>query len=430
METRIARLDCGLGIDHSGGVQADYSLPLLRSSNSVRTMSHSANADETSLIDASVVLLTHYIPLYQVRVFQELAKRVRHLKILLSTPIEPNRDFELDWGGLDVSVQKCLMLRRRWKHQVGFNDEHYLHLPYDTLSTLRKINPDVVLSHELGPRSLVASVHRSLHRKSRLILLTYMSEHTEAGRSRTRMMLRRRLLKRADAVTYNGPSCRRYLLRNGVDEARLFPLPYAADDRVFNVSEVSRPHKDARGRFVCVGQLNQRKGVRLMLEQLAGYCRERQNRQLDLTFVGNGPEKDAIKQVSLPENLTVNYISNLSPAKLKELYKSSGAAIHPTLADEWLMVVNESLHCGLPIIGSRYAQAMETVVKDGENGWVFDPLVPGDLSKKLDAYFAMSDDEFTEMRSRAVESVRERTPGWAAAGAVNAIRSVLGKREH
>lgn len=390
----------------------------------------SSQLDETSLgdsepVSASVVLLTHYLPLYQVRVFRELAKRVRGFKVLLSTPIEPNRCFELDWGGLDVSVQKNWMFRRRWKHETGFNDEHYLHVPYDTLQLLSKLKPDVVLSHELGVRSMVASLYRRLHPRSRLVLMTYMSEHTERGRGKLRTWMRRRLLKSADAVTYNGPSCRRYLQQQHVSDQRLFPMPYAADDETFVPPNTLRDEAAVRGRLICVGQLNERKGVLPMLRQLTEYCRSRRQRKLHITFVGQGPLRDSLLNVSRPDNLSIEIIPNLAPKDLALAYQSHGAAIHPTLADEWLMVVNESLHTGLIMIGSRYAQAVETVVRDGENGYIFDPLVGEDIAEKLDQYFSLGNEQIVAMRRAAINSIIHRTPAWAADGAVRAIKSVL-----
>jgi glycosyltransferase involved in cell wall biosynthesis len=412
-------------VDSFGGcLVGEHPSSKIRSNVSNHRFIHDASPSE-SMVDASVVLLTHYLPLYQVRVFQEIAKRVRQFKVLLSTPIEPNRQFEIDWGGLDVSVQKSVMFRRRWRHDTGFQDEHFVHFPYDTLAVLRRVRPDVVMSHELGARSLVAGLHRVLGRRNRLILMTYMSEHTELGRGSLRKLARKRLLGCADAVTYNGPSCKQYVRQLGVAEDRLFHLPYAADDRTFGACDPARDESAVRERLICVGQLSERKGVLPMLLQLAAYCQQRPARNIHLTLVGQGPLRDSLLEVSLPQNLRLEIIPQLAPAELSAMYRNYGAAIHPTLADEWLMVVNESMHTGLVMIGSCYAQAVETIVRDGENGWSFDPLKTGDLAEKLDAYFLASNDAIAKMREVAMNSVADRTPEFAASGAVSAIRSVI-----
>ena len=380
---------------------------------------------ETSIVDARVVLLTHYVPLYQVRVFQELRARVRDLKILLSTPIEPNRDFTPDWSGLDVTVQKSLMFRRRWRQGTGFNDELYVHIPYDTLGHLHRFRPDVILSHELGARSMAAALYRRLLPRNRLVLMTYMSEHTEHGRGKMRTRLRRRLLSTADAVTFNGPSCQRYLQRMGVPHNRLFHLPYAADDRAGFEDIPLERSAATRNRLICVGQLNERKGVMPLVQQISRYCQQRPSRKITLVMVGQGDLQQTIESMERPANFTLEMVGNVAPHELTTLYAGCGAAVHATLADEWLMVVNESLHAGLPVIGSRYAQGVETLIRDGVNGWVFDPLQMQQLDAKLDAYFALTDHQLLNMRWAARSSIAQRTPAWAAAGAVAAIQSVL-----
>lgn len=377
------------------------------------------------MIDARVVLLTHYIPLYQVRVLQEIAKRVRDFHVLLSTPLEPNRDFEPDWGGLDCRVQKNITLRRRWVDRgSGFQDPLYVHLPYDTLAQLRRLKPDVVLSLELGARSMAAAAYRKVHRRSRLVLCTYMSEHTEQSRGWPRRMIRKPLLRAADAVTYNGPSCKSYLRSCGLSDQRLFHLPYAADDRTMYRGPVHRDETAVRHRFLSVGQLSERKGLLRLVEQLSRYAVEHPQRRIELLLAGEGPLREAIASVSRPANFLLEMPGNVPAETLGNRMAAGGVAILPTLADEWLLVVNEAMQAGLPVIGSCYAQAVDTLVEQGINGWQYDPLLPASLDAVLDQYFQADDARIAAMRVAARQSVANRTPAWAADGAIAAIRSV------
>lgn len=381
-------------------------------------------------IRARVVYLSHYITLYNVRVLQTLARAVSDFRVLLSTPIEPNRHFEPDWSGLNVEVQKSKTLERRWKHAAGFEDTLYVHLPLDTKRRLRELKPDVVLSLELGARSFAAARYCARHPETRLVLCTFMSEHTEQGRGWVRNLLRRRLLARADAITYNGPSCKRYLERYGVDESKLFHFPYAADDRTFASGPVQREDSQTRHRLLCVGQLSQRKGVLPFLEQLKQYCLARPDQRIHLTMIGEGPLSEQLRNTSTPSNLKLDVVGAVPAAELPRWMETQGAAISPTLADEWLLVVNESLQAGLPFIGSRYAQATLALVRDGYNGWQFDPHSPTSLTSALDAYFSATPEQIARMRVQARQSVAHCTPEWAARGAIAAIRAVLGQPLH
>lgn len=384
--------------------------------------------DEASKFDARVVFLTHYIPLYQVRVLQSIAASVRDFHVLLSTPIEPNRDFTPDWSGLDVTVQDTWTLRSRWRHQAaGFEDLLFVHVPYDTTRRLRSLNPDVVMSLELGARSMGAASYCAKNLHSKLVLCTYMSERTEEGRGWLRRYFRKRLVRRADAVTYNGPSCQRYLRGLGVADERLFHFPYAADDRTVYRGPTERDDWATRHRLLAVGQLTDRKGVLPLMNQVSEYCRARPHRKVALDFAGEGPLRIVIDSFDLPQNVDVQVLGNISPEELGTRMLAYGALIAPSLADEWMLVVNEALQAGLPVLGSIHAQAVTAIVQNGFNGWQYDPMAEGSLATALDAYFDESSNQLATMRVNARRSVAERTPQWAASGALDAVKYVLGQ---
>ncbi|MEL7338068.1 MAG: glycosyltransferase family 4 protein, partial [Planctomycetota bacterium] len=227
----------------------------------------------------------------------------------------------------------------------------------------------------------------------------------------------------------NGPSCREYLRQLQVPDDDLFHLPYAADDRNVPACMPTKDDTACRGRLLCVGQLSQRKGVVPMLHSLCEYARKHTDRKLDIVFVGEGSMRDELRNISMPENLTIRMEGIVPAARIPEFAATCGAAIAPTLADEWLLVTNESLHQGLPLIGSRYAQSVETLIRDGVNGWSYDPLQSESLHASLDAYFALDSAAYQTMRETCVRSIAHRTPAWAAAGALQAIGHVLRQRD-
>lgn len=366
------------------------------------------------LAKSRMAVLTHYLPPYMSRVLQHVARRIPQTKVLLSIPLEPNRNYSLDWGSLDVEVQKSVMLRRRWKHRAGFEDELYVHVPYDTYPRLRALRPDLIFSYELGFRSLASAMYRRLHSKTKLAYCVCVSEHTEHGRGGARWLLRRTLIRQADAITYNGPSCRRYLQQLGVPDSKLFAFPYAADDRA-EPPKRGREQEPNR-RLLVVGQLNQRKGVLQALDTVASYARMHTDQAWDLTFIGSGPLRDALASYPVPTNLTVNLIGSMDPLELAPKLPEYGVLLFPTLADEWGLVVNEGMRAGLPVIGSRFAQASTTLVDEGRNGWLYSPDQPQELQACLSQVHRLSDVQMRDMREAARITVSHIT-SQAVAGA-------------
>ena len=81
------------------------------------------------VLDVHVVILNNYVRVHHAVSYVELAKRVRKLTVLLSVPMEPNKDWSAQWMGLDVRVQKNWMFTRKWKHSKAVS---YTHLTLPT----------------------------------------------------------------------------------------------------------------------------------------------------------------------------------------------------------------------------------------------------------------------------------------------------------
>jgi hypothetical protein len=99
---------------------------------------------------------------------------------------------------------------------------------------------------------------------------------------------------------------------------------------------------------------------------------------------------------------------------LPRVYQECGVFVFPTLADEWGLVVNEAMASGLPVLGSIYSQAVEELVEDGVNGWVFRPDRSEELYRALERVFSTPAAALDQMRVRARERAEKLTPGWAA----------------
>jgi glycosyltransferase involved in cell wall biosynthesis len=89
------------------------------------------------------------------------------------------------------------------------------------------------------------------------------------------------------------------------------------------------------------------------------------------------------------------------------------------------MVVNEAFAAGVPVLGSRYAQAMEDLCVEGVNGWLFRPDKADEMWHALDAAMATSWEDLNTMRAAAREAVAGVTPQWVANVWCQAIERAL-----
>jgi len=374
-----------------------------------------------------VALLTGYIPPYQAEVYRALAACVERLTVLVSTEMESDRAWQADWDGIEVVVQRGFSLRKTWRGRAGgkgraFRETGERHFPTDTIRRLRSIKPDIVVSEELGARSMLAGGYAKTARCP-LILAVNMSVHTEQGRGKIQTRLRRWLLSRAAAVTANSESGKQYLRTLGVKEEKVFSFPYAADASEF--LEVACPRQVPINRWLYCGALSERKAVVGFLQELADWLIEHPEMSVELTLAGEGREQQQLESFSLPSNLRIRIVSHRTYSQLAELYGQHAVLVLPTLADEWGMVVNESLAAATPVLGSVYSEAVAELIVEDETGWRFCPDQREELRAAFARCLSTSPTKLSQMQAAARRSIDARTPAWAANHLSEAIRYVF-----
>lgn len=353
-----------------------------------------------------VALLTNFLPPYRRPVLEALRARVGALRVYVCTPMERNRDWVPDWGELDVVVQRSVTIARTWRAQ-RFSERVDLHVPVDTIPLLRAFRPDVILSGEMGARTVQAMLYGRATGTPVHIWATLV-EHLELGRGRVRRMLRQWLLQQAAGVIVNGAGGACYVRRFAVKDERIACIPQTTAIARFGAVPLDRTAADAH-RLLVAGRLSQGKGLDLLLQAI-GMVAARRPGALDLTIVGDGPERDRLRAIPLSPNVRVTWVGHVEYDALPAFYAASGILVFPTLGDEWGLVVNEALAAGVPVLGSGYSQAVNELVVDGENGWTFLPdsvtLIADAVERALDT----PAERLAEMRVQARQSVVGLTP--------------------
>jgi glycosyltransferase involved in cell wall biosynthesis len=367
-----------------------------------------------------IALLTNFILPYRIPVLRELARRFKDFQIFVSTPIFEGRDWTPEWEGLPVRLQKSMTWSSTWRHPHRFTEPLTIQLPYDTASQLARFDPDVVISGEMGLRTLQAAAFAGLSRRRRLVLWATVSEATEHGRGFLRSLLRWALLASADAVMVNGASGGRYVGRFGIAPEKIFHVPQTTDVGPFLESHSARP-PSLRHHLLYCGRLIERKGLLPFLSRLAAWAARNPERQVDFSVVGDGPERSAIAEFTCPKNISLRLLGNISYDRLPQIYATAGILAFPTLADEWGLVVVEALAAGLPVLGSLYSQAVEDLVVDGVNGWTFHPDREEEMDSALDRALRAIASDVDEMGAKAYAIARKMTPAGMASQMMDAV---------
>ena len=372
------------------------------------------------VLDVHVVLLTAFVAPHKLPIYEALARRVRKLTVLVSTAMESNRLWQPEFGNVDVQVQKTLTFSRPRRHPHGFEYPLYVHIPWDTLSHLRRLRPDVIISHEFGFRSVFSSVYKMLSRQTPLIFWAGLSEHTEKGKGWHRYLLRKVLLKFANNVVVNGDSGGRYLQKMGLPPKRIFRFPYATIPSKFDDYTPQRD-PDVSQRLLYVGMINECKGILPFLQGLALWGEQHPERDIVFDLVGDGPLRKEVAAFPVPHNVHLKLWGHLDYSELADRYENAGIFVFPTMKDDWGMVTNEAMNAALPVLGSVYSQAVDQMIVHGKNGWRFRTDHPDEVTSAIDDALSTPHAALLEMGQAAKQRIAHRTPDYAAQHLVTAI---------
>ena len=368
-----------------------------------------------------VALLTNSLSPHSLPVCEHISRAVKEFRAFISADADRYHNFPKPQASFPITVQRSFNRFRVPRKAYGHWQRGELHVPYDTYRQLRAYEPDVILSVQLGLRTLLAVLYRRRHPKTRIILWATLSRHTEARRNFLRRTLRRWIVRRVDGAFVNGRQGEEYLRLLGYQRA-LYTVPYAIDEAQFRARSY-RP-REGTFRLVYAGQLVPQKGLRAFCTVLNQWATDHPETTLQFDIVGDGAEGRPIRLMKTPPNLQITISPTMDQERLAAHYHRADMMAFPTLGDEWGVVVNEAMIAGLPVLGSLYSQAVVELVEEGSSGWIFDPRDRLSTYAALNRAFSSSLDRLENMSRSAKQSIARLTPAIVGTRALGALESL------
>ena len=135
--------------------------------------------------------------------------------------------------------------------------------------------------------------------------------------------------------------------------------------------------KDTAFRFFYVGQIEEHKGVRFLVETFLS-----SDIQCELHIVGDGAQLDEIKRLS-EDDKRIHIHGRVGRDKLPALFEQADMVIAPSLCYENSpTVIFESFAFGVPVLASNI-EGIAELINEGENGMTFAAGDENNLNEKL-----------------------------------------------
>lgn len=336
----------------------------------------------------NIVFVTNYIPDYRYPVFERLvSESPANYWILTSSPLGQSCREARDH--LRIKHSATINLLSKTRHpSTNTVQREFIPVPLGLFIDLLRIRPDVIISGDFGPRSLICWMTAKML-GSRFVIWSEEIASSAQGRSWLQRKLRKFLANRADAcLAWGDPACS-YLQSLGVEGNRIFHCAQAIDNHRWLELAKKINRASARAKlelsgvvFLLVGRMVERKGFRNFIQAWAVAGKQFETAAMAV-IVGSGEQEAELRKL-----VADNKIANIRFAgmhigdALAQYYAAADVFVFPSLEDVWGMVVNEALCFGLPVLGSKHAGASQQLL-DGDAGIIFDPADIDEFSRKL-----------------------------------------------
>lgn len=369
-----------------------------------------------------VALLTNSLSPHTLPLCQAMSERVQDFEAFISADADRFHRFPRVRGRFAVTVQKSFNALRFLRRSNGHWHTNEIQIPYDTFRQLKRFRPDVILSNQLGVRTILSALYRRRNPEARLFLWATLSAHTEQNRAWYRRTIRQWIIRNIDGVFTNGSEGEQYVRSLGFS-GPVFTMPYTIDNQLFHRKNYD-PQAGRIRLFYC-GRMDAQKGIRTFTEALVRWCSAHPELSIELQMVGDGPDVASIRSMVTGPNLRILLTPRLTQEELAPFYQKADLFVLPTFEDEWGVVVNEAMSAGLPVLGSIYSQAVAELVQDGVSGWTYDPHSGRSTDDALTRALQTSPDALQRLSRNAQAKVAEISPERVASRAVAAMRSVV-----
>ena len=308
-----------------------------------------------------------------------------------------NLDVLVMHGGMErnrnwaLNIPESLRTHKVWTFQIpmwkrtgveGVKDRIYVHLNIGLLWCLPRFRPDIIVTVEMGLRTVFAVLYGKLMRVP-VWVWWGGTLHSERNVSQGRRRLRRWMVRNVRRWISYGATSTEYLESIGARREEILQIQNCVPQETFT-HEPSESKKWFEGLprpvLLCVGQLIERKGAGLFVDA-CGRAAER-GEQFSVVLVGSGPEKDSLCKLAEQYGLkNFEILPNQSQETLNEMYRTADVFVFPTLEDVWGLVVNEAMWAGIPVLCSQLAGCAKELLPES---CTFYPTSPESFDAALD----------------------------------------------
>jgi glycosyltransferase involved in cell wall biosynthesis len=253
---------------------------------------------------------------------------------------------------------------------------------------LDELRPNVVFLYGYSLRVMRRTKRWAEKRKIAAVLMSDSNEF-DIERNRVFEFIKSLFVSRFDAAFVGGLSSSLYLQHLGIPKERIV-LGWDVVDNEFFRQQASKNRQDIAAvrrkwnlpevYFLFVGRLVENKNIKVLLQAYVEYAESISGKSAlwDLVICGGGPQEEELRRYihSMPDQIGKHILlyGLIKQPELIDFLSGAACLVLPsTRYESWGLVVNEAMACGLPVIVSSRCGCSLDLVRNGINGWLFEP---------------------------------------------------------
>ena len=283
---------------------------------------------------------------------------------------------------------KSTLFPGRALHQIGRG-----HLRRSIAHYLETANPDVCCVNGWDLPGTAVMLDWAIENGVPTVLMSETNQHDKKS-NRIKEGIKRRFVSFCGAALVGGGWHREYLVKLGMPPASIFNGYDVVDNDHFTKGAqiALRNYLSARhdnglpeDYFLACARFEAKKNLRRLIEGYSEYVRCAPGPPWNLVIVGDGPLRLElmVRAETLGLSNLVKFMGTRTYSQLPAIYGLARAFVHASSTEQWGLVVNEAMAAGLPVFVSRRCGCVTELVKEGVNGFTFDPLRSSDIAEKM-----------------------------------------------
>ena len=344
-----------------------------------------------------------------------------NLLVFFLAKTDPNRRWDIPYEEIHFNYKLL--------PGINFLIEHIempIYFNWGLMKELKFFQPDIICIvgyHYLA--SIIVLLYAKLT-KTKIVL--WSGSHLLSGFIKNPLIdfYKKTIVPKFDSYITYGTAAKEQIIHYGAKPERIIVSCNTIDvewfikksQEVQQGNELKEIKKKYRARNILyVGSFVARKGVFNLIK--AFYRLNMYN--VGLILIGDGIEKSIyLEYIKEHQIKNVFFEGFVQKENIVRYYGLADVFVLPSSNEVWGLVVNEAMACGLPVISSKLAGVTRDLVKDGKNGFSFNPNDIDELTQKL-RELILNDKERVEMGKKSLEIIKDKTPQEYAKSILKAI---------